>query len=99
MEFVSSLFFDISRVFPPGPFLPLFREICTFMTPQNCLNLIFWLYLGPSGHGKTSGDVVARCMPAPDRRGCHGTRVMTIFGSYVAPFFPNIGYFKVYGGI
>ena len=24
---------------------------------------------------------------------------MTIFESYVGPHFPNIGYFKVYGGI
>ena len=36
-------------------------------------------------------------MPNSGHGGCPGTRVMTIFGPYVDPHFPNIEYFAVYG--
>ena len=70
---------------------------------KNCLKqsiwVIFGLYLGPFGHGRASGDMVGRCLPNSDCGGCSGARVMAIFGSYVEPHFPNIGYFEAHGGI
>ena len=38
-------------------------------------------------------------MPNSGHGGAPGSRVMTIFGSYVGRHFPNIQYFDVYGGI
>ena len=49
-------------------------------------------------HGKTSGDMVGKCMPNSGLGGCPGTGVMTIFGVYVRCHFPNIEYFEGYGG-
>ena len=68
--------------------------------PPKCLKLVY-LYskMGSFGHGKTSGDMVGRCMPNYGSGGCPGTQVMTIFGFYVGRHFPNIGDFKIYGGI
>ena len=77
-------------------------DICNFMIPQKCSKidiLIIFKLVWAFGHGKTSGDMVGRCMPNSGRGGCSGNRVMTIFVSYVGLHFPNIGYFKVYGSI
>ena len=38
-------------------------------------------------------------MPNSGPGGCTATRVMTIFGAYVEPHFPNIEDFGVYEGI
>ena len=46
-----------------------------------------------------SEDMVLRYMPNSGHGRPLGTRVVTIFGSYVDRRFPNIQYFHVYGGI
>ena len=43
--------------------------------------------------------MVVRYMPNSGHGGPPGTRVMTIFGSYVGRHFANIQYFDVCGGI
>ena len=58
--------------------------------PKTLLKLPILIKIGPFGHGKTSGDMVGRSMPNSGPGGCPGTRVITIFGSYVDPHFPNI---------
>ena len=56
------------------------------------------------GHAKTSGDMVARCMPNSGPGGSPGTWVMTIVASYVEPSFIFLildisKYMVVYEGI
>jgi len=43
--------------------------------------------------------MVGKCMPNSGHGGSPGTRVMTIFGSYVSVQISNIEYFEVYGGL
>ena len=49
--------------------------------------------------GKTSGDIGRRCMPNSGPGGCPGIQIVTIFGSYLGPHFPNIVDFAIYGNI
>ena len=58
------------------------------MTPPKVLKIIDF-HETPFGHGKTSGDMVERCMPNSGRGGYPGTRVMTSFGSHVGPLTPQ----------
>ena len=67
--------------------------------PKTFQNYLFQLIWCTFGHGKTSGDMVGKCMPNSGPGGCPGTRVMTISGSYVDPHFPYLEYFEVYGGL
>ena len=54
------------------------------MTPKKPQKLVNLIKIGLFGHGRTSGDMVGRCMPNSGPGGCPGTRVMTIFVSHVA---------------
>ena len=67
--------------------------------PKNLKNCLFYLKLGSFGYGKTFGGMVVTCMPNSGHGGCPGSRVMTVFGSYVGHHFPNIQYFDVCGGM
>ena len=55
------------------------------MTPLDPSKPAFLSKLDTFGHGKTSGDMVGRCMPNSGHGGCPGTRVMTIFGPMLPP--------------
>ena len=59
----------------------------------------FWLKLGPVGCARASGHMVGTFVSSSDPWECPGTRVMTIFVSYVGPQFPDVGDFELYKGI
>ena len=70
-----------------------------FYDPPKVVKTINLLKLGSSGHGKTFGGMVARCMPNSGHGEPPGTRVMTIFAFNVSAQIPNIEYFEVYRGL
>ena len=54
------------------------------MTPLDPSKPIILIKIGPFGHGKTSGDMVGRCMPNSGPGESPGIRIMTIFVSHAA---------------
>ena len=69
------------------------------MSPKKPLKLAILTTFPPPGGGRASGDIVGTYVSNSDPWGCPGARVITIFGSYVDPRFPNTGYFELYVGI
>ena len=70
-----------------------------YAAPKTLNNCLIQLKLDPFGNARASGDMVETYVSNYDPWGCSGAQVVTTFVSYVAPHFPYIGYFEVYGGI